>query len=700
MALILNTTARYLSAQPEYSAVQINDRWRPPGVSKRGIRGMTAANGGDVSQLGAERLTMDYRLQLFVPTRTLAYFQPYDFDLDEPGVIAARVSVTLDEVEPWEDDVVEAVQKGLIPKEDLTEAEINQIVVTKMRSVAPELPLACQVVSAFINNAAEGNNALRAVILSASDGIADADTRTVVAGVTNEVVPAITAVDVAQLSIEHLTTLTDNADRANPQLLSAISLLSGVAYAAIEPRFAAAFEPFSTAIERARVDRVTNIDQAVVDEAINYEGILATAMDAGELRNTVTIQVVRASSLNVDYLNDLTDQDFTEDEIAALHADVAGNANANDLASARAKIAIAEPADESDWIATVNGGSDDDAHHDMYRNVGNWEALTMSADDEDYLMAVGKYAMAAPTTRVIQIRNTSGPALCDFATTRMNTIDHELHGGCNEVRSFDGMIWGAISLPKAKMLFDAVSEDIVGQVQHSTAHISYMKSAHHASANNIGHTFTKLLDAINHTYDVSDIPERLAFGTYYGSKPADQRAVAVWLRHKYTNNELSFAIGRRITPHGPGTVSMFLLNMVVEQLKQVEFFKFMQREEDYTQFKGMYASYAKTSYLEVPYARFFYGTSKAESVDLKQSVAPMFAYAAAIGAAMPNSTIADSVALRREATAAASNSITAKLEVESFVKSYRSFLRNLIRNRLTAKANLSGASATIEDSED
>jgi hypothetical protein len=64
---------------------------------------------------------------------------------------------------------------------------------------------------------------------------------------------------------------------------------------------------------------------------------------------------------------------------------------------------------------------------------------------------------------------------------------------------------------------------------------------------------------------------------------------------------------------------------------------------------------------------------------------------------MPHSTIGDSVALRREATASASNSITARLEVESFVRAYRTFLRGMIRKKLEIRAGIKGGTALLED---
>lgn len=118
------------------------------------------------------------------------------------------------------------------------------------------------------------------------------------------------------------------------------------------------------------------------------------------------------------------------------------------------------------------------------------------------------------------------------------------------------------------------------------------------------------------------------------------------------------------------------------------------------QFNSMYASYAATAYLETPYANYMYGNSKSESVLLKQQVAPMFAYASSIGMAMPNSTFGFSVALSRDALSSANNAIVAKLEVESFVKSYKTYLRSFIRKGLERRAGGQGGNALLEDGSD
>jgi hypothetical protein len=142
---------------------------------------------------------------------------------------------------------------------------------------------------------------------------------------------------------------------------------------------------------------------------------------------------------------------------------------------------------------------------------------------------------------------------------------------------------------------------------------------------------------------------------------------------------------------------MYLLNQIVTQLEHIRFFEYLKREPELQQFKSMYSAYAARCHLETPYAAYMYGESLAESVLLKQAVSPMFAYAAAISSAMPNSTFSASVALSRDAVASANNAIVSRLEVESFVKAYRVFLRSIIRNELAARVGVTGSQAALDD---
>jgi hypothetical protein len=237
------------------------------------------------------------------------------------------------------------------------------------------------------------------------------------------------------------------------------------------------------------------------------------------------------------------------------------------------------------------------------------------------------------------------------------------------------------------MVLDDLTDGVHGPMAHLLVHISFMKSGHHITANNIANTYAKMLAALGGDFviDVTDIGEVLALGCYYGCHPADQRFVAAMSRYQAMLGNLSFAIARRIAPYGPGTVSVHLLSLVLYQLNQIQFFEFLNRTKEYAVFQALYERYRTTSYLEVPYADFMYGESRPESVAVKQAIAPMYAYASALAKVMPGSTLNDSIALARDSRAAASNTIVASLEVQSFVRSYRSHLNNLVRSQLIAR---------------
>jgi len=709
MALQLTTRKNYVKATTEYSSFVLNGSYTPPGQSKQSLRGLRAANGGDISQLGLSRLSLKHEYHQVIPQTSIAYVQPHTFDLELPKAVAMRITLTNDSVAFWDSGQIKSAQTTLLPKDDLTAAELEALVFESLNDASAAVPIYVSRIAAFINNNCEGNNALRNVILAASENVgqSDPDARTVAAGKTNEQVAVIDSDGVASLDVEQLTTLANEVGKNDADLVEAMSVMLAMAYAKIAPKLAIGLEPCASAIERARVERTLSVEEDVVKDLINYTGYLQSCVEDGTIESVVKVEAVFVDGLRSDRIHDLVAGDWSMEEVAAagtLTSAAAGAGGANIQggfgdtavqAAVRTKLAGAVADTNGDWIAVVSGGEVDGQDETPYSSVGTWVAIDNL--HPLYLLTLGKYAMAAVETRIISVSQMSPVAVADFAATRMTTQNHELYGASREVSSYAGTIWGSLPLNFARVLYDAVTEDVIGKLHHATAAISFRKSAHHSSANNVGNTFVRILESLDVPVDIGDVPERLAAGTHFGSHTADQRAVNIFFYALAQNSQLSFAIGRRISPHGPGTVSMYLLAQVVDQLENIKFFEFLQRTDILMQFKSLYQMYSKTAHLEVPYAQFFYGSSKAESVALKQSIAPMYAYAAAISSAMPLSTFADSMALRRDSGAAAANSITAVLEVESFVRAYKVFLRSLISNQLKAKAIAAGGVELLDD---
>jgi hypothetical protein len=691
--------AGFIRAEANFDSVGFNQHYQVPGQSSRVLRSMRAANGGDISQLGAKRLISDPRAHQRVFYEHRAYFQPDAFDLSIPGVVGARVTVTIDpnEMQKWSDDEIEEVQKALIPKADLTDAEVENVIDEVLATVLPTLEAIAPSIAAFVNSAADGNNQIAAVLHKKADRNVDIDARTVAAGARGEQVAAMTTDDVLDLDLEDLTVLVSNT--TDQAMLKNLALFQGIQMSRIRKSLAASYEPFSSAIEKARVTKVNTIDADVVNNAIHFDSILKYGGNLARIKENIKVEVVTLQNLAIGMVNDLTDGNLTEEQINT----VIEGTDANAIAAINSAIVGFGVPEDQDWIAIVNNGNDDAAQESMYENIGNWREADI--DEEDYLIALARFAVGAVNVRPFKSNELSGYSISEFGVTRANIVEHGLWGDSDEVRFVDDREWGALSLPKSVQMFDVCTDNVVGYTTLSTAHISFMKSGHHVTANNIGNTYVKIREAIQEgeSVDIAEVPESLALGVYYGTHPADMRAIAVLLRYMSGIGQLSYAIGRRITPQGPGTVSMYLLNLIIKQLAHVNFFQFLNRDAELHQFTSLYATYAATSYLETPYAQFMYGESKAESVALKQNVAPMFAYASAIGRAMPNSTFGFSVALSRDALASANNAIVARLEVESFVRAYRTFLRGIVRSQLANRAGIASGTAQapqlLEDAE-
>jgi len=669
------------------------------------LLGQKYERGGDVSQLGFKRLTLDEKMRLLVGDSLRAYFQPKEFSLGVPNAVAARVTVKMPSLEGWSEETVKSVQEALVPSAEMTAFEVDKVVRDKMGSIAEELTVWGHILAAFVNANASGSDRLKSVLESVVGGdlLAVDDMKTTRGGADNEELPALTPVSAMKLTIEDLTVISEVAGNSDPKLNDAIAAFFGVQYLKIAPRMAVAFEPFASAVEKARLEKDNSVDANVASDAVNYLGLVEEMVLSATLKDNVVVEIVRCEDVQPALFEEFVEHGMNAKDLGNFH-DFKDDIRATTpriVEDLRPLIKGFKAMEGIDWIASRNGGDDDSHDIDSLDSIGKWEVLEMSKNgsDDSYLAALAKYALAAHTLNCVQKSGAPTVGLVDFAVARMNIINHNLIGESREVLAHSGMLWGALSLARSVALLDGVCEDVVGQVQHAASHVSFMKSGHHASANNIGNTLVRLMEAVDIPYDISDLPERLAFGTYYGTKPADQRAVAVFLRYKYAQNELSFAIGRRLNPNGPGTVSMHLLSMVMEQLHHAKFFKFLEREEQYNHFMAVYNQYKLNAHLEVPYAQFFYGESKAESVLAKQSVSPMYAYAAALGSAMPNSTFAGSVALNRDASAAANNTITAVLEVKSFVVTYQGYLKTIVKQQLVKSAKIKTAAIMPDEGE-
>jgi hypothetical protein len=234
---------------------------------------------------------------------------------------------------------------------------------------------------------------------------------------------------------------------------------------------------------------------------------------------------------------------------------------------------------------------------------------------------------------------------------------------------------------------------------------SYVKAGHHITANALGHTFMKVAKAVSAEDDnsLNFTPDKLGAvlgsGIYPGGKFADERLVMIHFRKMFMDGKLSFALARRLSPLGPGTITPFLLSRVLSALDEAKFFSLTGRAAEYKKFKAAYAIYEDTAMFETPYANWMYGKSRTESTGFKNFMATFLHYAYALDEIMAGSSYTLSVSLKRDAKAAASNSLVANLEVKSFVVAYKRYIGTLVTTGLReeAKKALGGAAGFITD---
>lgn len=191
-------------------------------------------------------------------------------------------------------------------------------------------------------------------------------------------------------------------------------------------------------------------------------------------------------------------------------------------------------------------------------------------------------------------------------------------------------------------------------------------------------------------FDPNTWGDFLGSSLYPGCHFVDLRLVEIHFRLLMQKSDLSFAFGRRIFPNGPGNVGPFLLCKVLMALKEAKFFELMNKEAMFEAFIGSYKSWERDCWKELPYSKFFYGESRAESIGFKNFIASYGHYAHALDSIMPSSTFQFSVALKKASADSAANSIVANLEVKAFVAAYRAYVARLVSGKLQKDANKAG----------
>jgi hypothetical protein len=351
-----------------------------------------------------------------------------------------------------------------------------------------------------------------------------------------------------------------------------------------------------------------------------------------------------------------------------------------------------------DYIEVVTQGKYNEDFEKELDGGLNWTAEAFFSDEVKKGMI--RYTLGCQSLRLLDVENCDNSLLANYMHIRAGILNDKLYKveGNSEADDYTGVLVGYAPLDLEVKAINLEADNRMAFIASVVGHHSFLKSGHNVSANGLGHTMMRFITAITpedapeRTLNPTELGELMGSSMYPALHPADHRLIAISRRRMYSRSELSFSIGRRLFPLGPGTVAQHLLFQVMSQLNDASFFQSIKKQKMYDDYARSFAIYEKTCHLEVPYAKFMYGDSRAENTSHKTKAIHFMAYAKTLDSYMPNSTFNFSVSLKRDSTDAANNSLTAGIEVKAFVNAYRSYLQHLVTAEVRKRLGGRGSS--------
>jgi len=189
--------------------------------------------------------------------------------------------------------------------------------------------------------------------------------------------------------------------------------------------------------------------------------------------------------------------------------------------------------------------------------------------------------------------------------------------------------------------------------------VSYLKSGHHITAANLQNTVVKMLGAMSDSLvtDPSHVQKMMVFAGYYGSHCGSIRLMVSRAYDQAQGGALSFALSRRLYPVPPGAVSTVTAMIFLSALDRANFFRMINRQHEYISLVNTYRTWVTNMHLRSACSLYMYGRSMPEDQNMTAKMNSFLPYAHAIRDVMPHSSLAQSVALKRDAKAAADNDI-------------------------------------------
>lgn len=287
-----------------------------------------------------------------------------------------------------------------------------------------------------------------------------------------------------------------------------------------------------------------------------------------------------------------------------------------------------------------------------------------------------------------QITGTTAERAQEFAMTRMLLVRHGLLHDSQEIVPMNMTDRIAVDMTEAKNFISACRQPEMYYMCLYAAVISFQKSGHHATAANLDNTLQKLLGSISIVASREHVRSLLSSAVYNGTHPASMRLMIAYCHHRVVTMKLSGAIAYRLVAQPPLAVAYHNLEIFMDALSASDFFKVLDRVHEYSSFKDHMKTIRSTMWYVAPYSLYLYNKTAPDPSYAKQEAAKLASYAAAINTALPNTTLVFSPALRKLASQAAVNSISATLLVEGYVDAFRRFFKQTVTRTLTDRKKI------------
>jgi hypothetical protein len=283
-----------------------------------------------------------------------------------------------------------------------------------------------------------------------------------------------------------------------------------------------------------------------------------------------------------------------------------------------------------------------------------------------------------------------------FAMARLHVTLNKQYIDSTEVQIMKNV---HIAYPNENLIsvfHDSFSRPEIWQLLEHAIAISFLRSGHHATAYNMYNVLLRILGSLNQTVTNDFVQAYLRAYVYHGGHVGSTRVQILQSWAKASTNNFIGSIAYRLHPAPPMFATYTNLELYIDQLNLIGFFEYMNKQAEYTLFKSAMNAIKKKMHFAAPYSNYLYGRTEADPTAEKAIAIKVAAYATAIAAVMPNSSLLESPALQKLVTQTSDNTISANLLIEAYVTAYRSFHRRIVEQRLSQRVSGGGSLTPLQ----